>query len=126
MAILSIRIPDETLEEYKKMNPASPSKAIELQLERFKGLKIHDRALILSSEERQEIEKLRGMPLETVTDLIKWVRNLVTASVGGVEIALKDGQRKKLEGEAKFYHQDPKAYAEKTIRRVIDHALGGL
>lgn len=126
LAIVSIRIPDETFEIYKKMNPGVPTKAIEGQLERFKGVHINDRVLILTSEERKEIEKLRSGPLETAKDLIKWVRNLVTANVGGVEIPLKDGQRKKLEGEARFYKQDPKDYAEKTLRMVLDHALGGL
>jgi hypothetical protein len=125
MAIVTLRIPDDTLERYKMMHPSNPSHAMEKQLERFKGLAHTDRALIFPNEDRKTLEGLFGRPIEDVHAFVEWVQKLVSITVGGLEFVLKAGQRKKLDGLANFYKKPFDVYAKAHLSRIIDQDLGG-
>ncbi len=125
MAILSITLLDKTFETYAKYSPASPAKGIEAQLERFKTISPKERALVFSSEERGEIEKLYGMPIEKAADLIKWLKKLQEVQVGGLTLPLTEGQVKRLESNAKFFGTTPMVLLKQKVQGALFDALGG-
>lgn len=124
MALVTLRIPDEIYEIYRDMNPTNPVHMMEKQLTRFKDVDAHERAVILTKEARQALEKLFGKPIEDTKVFAEWVKKLVALKIEGLDFPLKEGQRKKLEGLANFYHRDLSEYAKAHISRVIDQDLG--
>lgn len=124
MAIKTIRISDETLQKYQEMHPQNPSLAIESQLERFKDFSYKERVLLFPSKVRQELEKIVGKTVEDAEDFLGWVKKLATFKVEGVEFALSDGQRKRLEGEARFAGQPLDKFVEARLRNAIRDGIG--
>lgn len=124
MAILTIKIDDETLEKYRAMSPEAPQKAIETTLERFKNVPTASRALVVEDGDRKELEKLHGKLFETSADVLRWVKSLVEVNVLGVTVHMKAGQKRKLEAEAKAFRQPFEDYVEKRVQAAIDRAFG--
>lgn len=124
MAIVTLRIPDDTLELYKKMSPLNPSAALEGQLERMKGVPYHDRAVVFPSEVRRDLEVLYGTPIENPEKFVKWVKGLMTASIEGLEFTLRAGQRKRLEGQANFFKKPFLEFVKAKVGAILDRELG--
>lgn len=123
--ICSITLPDEVFQKYAEASPESPQKGIEKQLIRFVGIPVDERPLVFSSEERKEIEKLFGRPLEAAGDLVKWVKKLQEIEVGGVTVALTEGQVKRLQTNAHFFNQKPETMLVQKVQTALLQALGG-
>lgn len=123
MAIVTLRLPDETLTKYQGYNQASPAKAMEKQLEKFKEFSPNERVLLLSSMERQDLEKLVGLPFENGEALVTWAKKLLTANIEGVEVTLDEGQRKRLQSEAGFYKKDPTEWIKGRITGALRRAF---
>lgn len=124
MAIKTIRIPDETLQKYQDMHPQNPSLAIESQLERFKDFGYKERVLLFPSKVRQELERIVGRTIEDAEEFLGWVKKLSGFKVEGFEFTLSDGQRKRLESEAKFAGQPVEKYVEVRLRNAIRDGIG--
>lgn len=124
MAIVTLRVPDETLEKYKQMHPSNPSLAMENQLKKYQEVSYKERNVILPGEARRELEAIYGTSIESPSAFVGWVKRLVTISVEGLEFSLKAGQRKTIEGEASFWKKDFKPFAQVRIQNMIDSALG--
>lgn len=122
--ICSIALKDETYETYAKYSPESPQKGIEAQLERFKGIPPGERALIFTSEERGVLEKLFMRPIEAAGDLVKWVQKLQEIEVGGVTVALTEGQVKRLATNAKFFGEKAASLLERKVRTALADSIG--
>lgn len=124
MAIVSISLKDETFEKYSTYSPEDPRKGIETQLERFKGIPPSERALIFNSEDRGEIEKLFGRPIEAAAELVKWVKRLQEVNVGGIDIPLTEPQVKKLESDARFFGEKAETMLPRKARTALRDAIG--
>lgn len=124
MAIKTIRISDETMAKYQEMHPQNPTLAIENQLEKFKEVSYKERVLLFDSTSRKDLEHLVGKPIEDAHEFVQWVRKLIVFKVGELEISLTDAQRKRLEGEAKFYAQPLDGYVKSRVESAIRMGLG--
>lgn len=124
MAIKTIRVSDETMAKYQEMHPQNPTLAIENQLEKFRDVSYKDRVLLFSPETRKELEHLVGRPIENDAEFVNWVKKILVFKMDGIEIALTDGQRKRLEGEAKFYSQPLDKYIRMRVQSAVQGGLG--
>ena len=125
MAILTLKIDDEVLEKYKaRAGDLTPQTALEATLVRFQEVDPKRRFLLFSDEEREKIEGLFGHPIETAGQFVAWVKDLLSVNVLGVDIPMRDGQRKRLAAEAKFWKTPFEDYVESKITRIVDQALG--
>jgi hypothetical protein len=122
--ILTIRIPDETAQEYSKYGK-DLAKTLEKQLERFKDANPADRTVVLASATRQALEKLFERPIEDQDLLIRWVGELLSAKIGPVEVHLNEGQKKRLLDEAKFYQTEPSVLLRKKILEGLSRTSVG-
>lgn len=125
LAIKTIRIPDETLQKYQDMHPQNPSLALEQQLERWKDLSYKERVLVFPAEVRKELEHIVGRPIEDAQDFVKWVKKALTFKVEDFELHLTDGQKKTLEGQAKFFQQPLPEFTRTKIKVAIQKEIGG-
>lgn len=126
MAILTIKVDDELLQKYREQDQKVPvQKLLEAQLKRFADIPVHSRAVILSDEQRSTLEALYGKAIEDTGRFVEWVRNLLSVNALETKIPLKEGQRKKLIADAKFWKQPYEKYVEMKLRLWIDRELGG-
>lgn len=124
MAIKTIRLADETMAKYQEMHPQNPTLALENQLEKFKEVSYKERVLVFPAEVRRELEHLVGKPIEDAKEFVEWVKKLQVFKAGEVDIPLTDGQRKRLEGEAKFYGQPLETYIRTRVQSAVRMGLG--
>lgn len=125
MAAVTLRIPDAVYEKYKSMHPGNPTHALESQLVKYQDASYKDRTLIFPDAVRGDLEKLFGRPIEDPTGFVKWLRELITIKVAGLEFPLKPGQLKNLHGKATFFKKEFEEFAKPYISRILDRDLGG-
>lgn len=126
MATFTLKIDDELLAKYQGHNPKMlVQKNIEAALERFQDISADQRAVIFPNEVRKELEHLYGKTIEDPKKFVEWVRNLVSIKVLGVNIPMRDGQRKRLQAEATFWRQPFESYVTAKVTRWIERELGG-
>jgi hypothetical protein len=73
---------------------------------------------------RKELEHLVGKPIEDAQEFVKWVKKAVVFKAGEIDIPLTEGQRKRLEGEAKFYGQPLEGYISSRVQAAVRAGLG--
>lgn len=122
--IVTITIPDEVYKAYAEANPGNPRQAIQKQLERFQGVPAMERVILVDKENRQALERLFGVPIETPEKIVEWVKALVGLRVGDEVVPLREGQRKRLSSEAQFYKKDPGVYIRERVSKALDEVLG--
>lgn len=123
--ILPLKISDDIFQKYVKHNPQNPQKAMQDQLVRYADEDPGDRVTVLSQEQRRRLERLHQLPFEDGETLVKWVERLANVRIGEVNVPLTAGQIKRLEGEAKFFNQDPVVYTERKIKDFFLRTFGG-
>lgn|SRR5678815_6128959 len=123
--ILTLAMPDELYTEYTTHFPTGVNKGMVAQLKRFKDFPPTERALLFKPEERKELEKLFGRPIENGDELVKWIRGLLTLNVGGTEVPLTAVQQKLLGDEARFFKKEPAAYLAEKVKRGMEFAFNG-
>ena len=124
--ILTIALPDEVYSAYAEREKGGVNSALGKQLERFKDFSPQERVLIMPPAVRRELEGLFQGPIEDPAAFARWVRNLLSMDVGGVEVTLTPAQLKLIADEAKFFKKDPAAYAGERVRKAISDGLGGI
>ncbi len=119
-------IPDEVWVKFleDEGQPKQPLKALADRLRHFEGLKRGSRRLVLEGEDLKKIEGLIGKPLETVAQLALLLKTQGEASLEGVKVALRDGQRKYIQGRATHYKVPFETQAAKDLVEALDRALG--
>lgn len=122
--ILTLKIPDDTYEQYAAYNKADPKAAISTQLTRFRGIDPTSRILILPKEERGELERLLGTDLESAQQLVKLVRNILALKVGAVEVELLPDEASRIADQARFHGIDPNEYLREKARWAIAYVAG--
>lgn len=122
--VVTVKLDDEVFAAYAAMDRQLPSRAIEKQLVRFKDVKPSDRALFLSTTERQELEKLLERTFENGAQLVARIKQAIAIEVGGSEVPLTETQRRRLTDQARFYAQDPKDLTRRTIQQILFERLG--
>ena len=119
MALLTIRLSDETLLKYGTYQPESPEGAIERQLERFKDLDPGERALTLGVEDLTQLQTALGVQVEKPVDLVRAILKHV-----GTGVNLSEWQQKRLEQAAGFHKQEPKEFLKSVVGKAVAVALG--
>lgn len=124
MALITIRISDETLLKYGSYEPESPEHAIERQLEKFKDHNPGERLLIVTGEKLAELEKALGQQVEDAKQLIKVSTEMLRLKIGEAKVMLSEWQRKRLEQYANHQRKDPTAYLEEVTKQALKEKLG--
>lgn len=124
MAIKTIRLSDETMTKYQEMHPQNPVLAIENQLEKFKDVSYKERVLLFEASVRKELEHLYGKPIEDAQEFVNWVKKAIVFKAGEVDVPLTDGQRKRMELEAKFSNQPLQDYIKSRVQSSLRMGLG--
>ena len=128
MAILTITVPDELVAFYGKYDK-NPAKAMGEQLKKFANHDPMSRVVVLPDEVRQTLEEMIGLPIEDPRKLVDWVRGLVSAKIGGLDIKLTDTQMQRIRSFAKFWcrpgeEPDVKGATERLVTQAIWQRLG--
>lgn len=122
--IVTLSIDDKTHAQYGEMDPESPQRAMEKQLERFKSYLPTERVLLFSPEERRELERLYGRPIDEPLRFIEFIRKLVSVDIAGVPVVLNAGQVKRLVAEAEHVHRKPAELLEQKVKQMAFAVLG--
>ena len=101
-----------------------PAAAMAKQLAKYQDHDPDHRVLVFSAEERTAVEKLFGKPIERVKEFVDFFTSCLTSKVGGAEIPLTASQKKRVEGMAGFWKQDPKELLVTLIKQAITNRLG--
>src|SRR5688572_10126652 len=100
MAILTLRISDDTKQLYDQHSGPDGRGDMEKQIERFKHLPLQERVLIIPKTERQKLEALYGREIADASKFVSWVQGLIDLEVGGIRIPLSEGQLKRAQAIA--------------------------
>jgi hypothetical protein len=122
--VLNLAISDELYAKYVEMNPQNPHKAIQKQLERFQEVKPSSRAIVITGDELSEMQRAAEREVVTSKDVLKLVQEALKVKSEDVEVALSEGQRNRLREEAKFWGQEPGAYASRMLKEAMASRFG--
>lgn len=122
--IVTVKIKDETYEEYAKRAPqgSAPQKVLEAVLERYVSADPRERILILGKGPRGRIEKVYGKTVSTPEEqekLAEWIEGLASVRVNGVDFPLDEGQRKRITSRAAYYHRTFEEQLREELRELV-------
>jgi hypothetical protein len=121
--VLTIKISDELYEKYGKLNPQNPRYAIEKTLEKYSEAGYSSKVLVVTGEPLKDLQVSVGQ-IDSAEELAEAVKRALSVRVDGIEVPLTEGQRKRLESNAKFYNQPQDEYAVSLIVRALQSAFG--
>lgn len=122
--ILTFSIPDALYKSYLEQNPQNPQREITQRLERFKDVPASSRPVVITGETRKRIEKVFGGPIEDQEKFAEWCEKLGSVSFEGLQVMLRPGQRKLIQGEADHYKEPFEKRAGMKIQEALDQWLG--
>ena len=122
--ILTLSIPDALYKSYLEQNPQNPQREIATRLERFKDVPASDRPVVFTGEVRKRIEKAFGGPIEDQEKFAAWAEGLASVSFEGLQVHLRPGQRRLIQGEADHYKEPFEKRAGMKIQEALDQWLG--
>ena len=120
--ILSIKVADETYEQYGRQNPKNPREPIERVVEKFAGIG-SGKALIITGESLANLQKLVGQ-VDEAAGLVETVRKATSVNVGALSFPLSESQLKGIRDKAAFFSKSPEAFATEQIQKALQNALG--
>ncbi len=122
--VLTLSIPDELYQDYVKINPQNPHKAIVRQLERFKTALPSDRGIWVTGKELSEIQRAAGRQVETPEDIERLVTEALKLNFDGIDLKLTAGQRARLTQDATFWGRNPNDYASEIAKELFANRFG--
>lgn len=122
--ISTIKISDEVYKKYEERDKKSPRRALERTIECFQDVNPEDRTVILTKDQRVELEKLYGKPIEDFSLFLRWLVERSSVTVEGVKIPLKGGQLKYLSGQVNHYKRPLEDVVREAVQNAIDAHLG--
>ncbi len=122
--VVTISIPDELYQVYTKFNPQNPSKAIVKQLERFQTVAPSDKAIVLGPNEQKELVGITNYALDSASQLVEAFKKAISIDVAGVNVPLTEGQRKRLEANAKFFNKSVPEFLTARVKEAVLAHLG--
>jgi len=124
---VTLSIPDAVITRVKAQIPSPTPDAVLVELRRkllaFERFGPQDRALILSTAQRQALEALVQTTIADGDDLVAKVTKLATFTIGPVSRALTDGELQRLRMQAEFHGWTPEAFLTLTINELIDRLM---
>ena len=121
---LTISVDDEVGEKLKAQADLPRARTVEAEvtdrLRRFMDADRNKRLILLSNEQRQEIEQIVGATLDGPEDLIRRVKNMGCVRIGTVERVLSDGEMTRLKEQAQFQGMTVEAYSLMVINEAFD------
>ena len=126
MAVVTLSVPEETLQKYGKKRGEKQllQERLVEQLIRFEDVGKEDRMVVVRNPARIEIEKVMGHELTSDEDLVKFVKRIGGLQFEGVEIQLTASQRSRIGESAKFFGKTPGEYVKVTLERAIANSIG--
>ncbi len=124
MSCLMGRISDALYKVYLDQNPQNPQREIANRLERFKDVPTSVRPVVLTGEARKRVEKAFGFPIEDQDKFADWVEKVSSVGFEGLDVQLRPGQRRLIQGEADHYKEPFAVRAGKKIQDALDQILG--
>jgi hypothetical protein len=122
--ITTLKVSDETYQQYVEHNKQNPRLAMEQQLKRFEKFAPADRVIILPNEIRKQLEELMGETIDSPEKLLWFFKNRLSVSVDGASVTLRPGQAKHIIQEAQALHQEVLPYVEKKVKSALDKEYG--
>ena len=122
---LQITIPDEL---HDKLLLATPkSKSVEYTIVGLLTafpIDLRERYMLITNDERHEIEKLLSVPVANTKELLKRIATHASVSIGNIRLNPTAQQMAKLESRAKANHRTPQEEAEKVFTQMSPHFIG--
>jgi hypothetical protein len=124
--ILNISIADGLYQTYAEMpGYHRPHQAIAETLKRFAHINPSDaRAMTITGETRNELERLSGSTIDSAEDLIKVMARLATLKLDGYEIALPEDVTKYYVGQAEFFSREPREWIQEKVVDALKKGAG--
>lgn len=118
--ILNLSIPDAVYTKYSDYGFHRPHQAIEAQVKRFQNVDPSDaRALVLTGETRNALEKITGRTIDSPEELVKVVAAIAELKIGEEPIAMPVELQAYYRGQAEFHGQEPGKYLRDTCERLL-------
>jgi len=119
MAVVTFSITDELFEAYENNRTA-----LAKQLDKFKAIPIPARCLVIHGEALTNLEKAYGKPGVTAEELTEKLEKATSVTIEDVQVALRPGQLKYIQGQARHYKEPFEVRARKVLRIALDSFLG--
>jgi hypothetical protein len=124
LALITIRLSDETFQKYAQYDMESPERALQRQLEANKDHDPGQRRLVVSGQDLSALERAVGKQFETATSLLHAFGPLAQLKLDEVQVSLTEWQRKRLLQAATFAGKEPSAFLEDLLKRSLQTVLG--
>lgn len=122
---LQVTIEDDVYEKLLLVTPKSKTvEATIAQLVSTFPLDLRERNVLLSNEERKEIEKLLGVPVPNAKELLRRIATHASVSIGNIRLTPTAAQMKKLEDRAKANHRTPTEEANAVFQQIAVNFFG--
>lgn len=115
----NISIPDSLFEKYVK-NYGLPAAYNRMRqaLELCQDIQVHDRAILVTGDDRRALEAVFETTIDDSTKLVKLVQNVTRVRLGNVDIGFSDDQLVRLDMQAKFHGRTTEQYIKETIEEL--------
>ncbi len=120
---LTIQLDDDVCEAYTaRLRPTQTlEQALVLQLTHFVACDPRDRTIILSAEERQQLERLTTqLPLKNAAALIEAVSALAELKIGRIRLRWTPKQLSELKSRAERWRMPIDAYLEQVVTQIAE------
>lgn len=122
--VVTLSLSDELYQDYVKINPQNPHKAMAKQLERFKNAAPSDRGILITGKELEEIQRAAGRQVESAQDIKELVERALSLKFEDFSVGLSAGQRARLDQDAGFWGKTPSVYAGELVKEALANRLG--
>jgi len=122
--VVTLSLSDELYQDYVKINPQNPHKAMVKQLERFKDAKPSDRGIWVTGKELEEIQRAAGRQVETPKEIEELITRALSLKLEDFSVPLSAGQRARLHQDATFWGKTPSQYASEAVKEALANRLG--
>jgi len=118
--ILNISIPDEVYIAYGAFGYHRPHQAIADQLKRWSGVDPKDsRVLVLSGEQRDQLEKTLGRTIDSAEMLLKEAKAVAELKIGEGKIELPIELQKYYAGQADFFGKGTGEFLREKVLQLL-------
>jgi hypothetical protein len=122
---IQLTIPDDVYEKLQLVTPKS--KSVEqtiVALVTEWPLDLRERNVLLSNEERKEIEVLLGVPVPNAKELLRRIATHASVTLGNIRLSPTAAQMKKLESRAKANHRSGEEEANVIFQQIAANFFG--
>ncbi len=111
-------------QKYGEYDKGSPARAMGRQLKKFSHVRPGERCLIVAGDNRKELERLAGEPIESAEELVRRFKRLQNIDLAGVSVELSDAQKRYIAANAEFWGKTPEVYLQERLDELLASVAG--